>query len=123
MRASLLCLVACASKPAPAWRSEVIPFPLDFAPAIAHRGEEVLQFPPGFFDPKSPARWSYTFVWRLDDAAELTPDALAAELTAYFEGLVKAVDPAAKEPVSVQVAADYTIRAHLEDAFKTHEPI
>src|SRR5438067_9373082 len=103
MRALLLCLVACA-KPA-TWRTEVIPFPLDFAPAIAHRGVEELQFPPGFFDPNSPARWSYTFVWRLDDAAPLAPDALAGELTAYFEGLQKAVDPAAKEPVTVQVAA------------------
>src|SRR5690348_9460867 len=126
MRAALLALAACAPAkwPLPAgWRSEVIPFPLDFAPTLAHRGVEEIRFPPGFFDPASPARWSYVFAWRLDDPAELAPDALAAELTAYFPGLVHAVDPARTEPVSVQVSPQLAITAHLEDAFKTHAPI
>lgn len=107
----------------PGWRTEVIPFPLDFAPALAHRGVEELRFPPGFMDPASPARWSYVFAWRLDDAAALTPDALAGELTVYFDGLVHAVDAKAKEPTKVAVAPDFAVTAHLEDAFKTHEPI
>jgi hypothetical protein len=126
MRALLLALAACApakwSVPA-GWRSEVIPFPLDFAPALAHRGVEEIRFPPGFFDPASPQRWSYVFVWRLEDPAELAPDALAAELTTYFQGLVHAVDPSGTEPVSVQVSPELAITAHLEDAFKTHAPI
>jgi len=42
------------------WRSEVIPFPLDFAPAIHHGGLEDLRFPPGMFDPRSPDYWSYS---------------------------------------------------------------
>ena len=131
----LLALAACAApakptKPAsatwtvpPGWRTEVIPFPLDFAPTLAHRGVEELRFPPGFMDPASPARWSYVFAWRLDDAAALTPDALAGELTAYFDGLVHAVDANAKEPTKVAVTPDFAVTAHLEDAFKTHEPI
>jgi hypothetical protein len=126
MRAVLLALAACAPAkwPVPAgWRSEVIPFPIDFAPTLAHRGVEELRFPPGFFDPASPARWSYAFVWRLEDPAELAPDALAAELTVYFQGLVHAVDPSGTEPITVQVAPDMSIRVHLEDAFKTHAPI
>src|SRR5689334_4549959 len=53
------------------WRAEVIPFPLEFAPALAHRGFEELRFPPGFFDPSAGDYWSYTFVWRSEDAAEL----------------------------------------------------
>ncbi len=127
MRAAILALAtACAPAkwPVPTgWRSEVIPFPLDFASTLAHRGVEEIRFPPGFFDPASPARWSYVFAWRLDDPAELAPDALAAELTTYFRGLVHAVDPSGTEPITVQVSPTFAITAHLEDAFKTHEPI
>jgi hypothetical protein len=35
------------------WRTETIPFPLEFAPSIAHAGVEELRFPPGFLDPES----------------------------------------------------------------------
>ena len=138
MRAALLLLAACAARSTwrvpDGWKKEVIPFPLDFAPSIAHQGNEELRFPPGFFDPASPARWSYAFVWRTKDAAQMAPDALAAELTTYFTGLVHAVHPEGPPPadgvphlgsipVHVEVATDYSIRAHLEDVFKTHEPI
>lgn len=76
--------------PVPAgFRSETIPFPLDFAPSLAHRGVEHLRFAPSFFDPAAPGYWSYAFVWRLDDPAALAPDALAAELTTYFRGLAR----------------------------------
>jgi hypothetical protein len=128
----LLAVAACAApvKPTtatwtvpPGWRTEVIPFPLDFAPTLAHHGVEELRFPPGFMDPASPARWSYVFAWRLDDAAALTPDALAGELTVYFSGLVHAVDANAREPTKVNVAPNFAVTAHLEDAFTTKEPI
>src|SRR5258706_6245682 len=123
VKRALLVLAACSSAPAaptkwpvpPRWRTEVIPFPLDFAPSLAHKGVEEIRFPPGFFDPASPDRWSYAFVWRLDDAADLAPAVLGAELKTYFEGLTKAVDPEGKAPVTVDVGADYAIRAHLAD--------
>jgi hypothetical protein len=35
----------------PGWKSETIPFPLDFAPDIPHRGVEEVRFEPRFFDP------------------------------------------------------------------------
>src|SRR5204863_4826340 len=62
-----------AKKPAPAtvawplppgWRTEMIPFPLDFAPTIQHTGAEVLRFPSGFFEPASGDYWAYAFIWR-----------------------------------------------------------
>jgi hypothetical protein len=41
-----------AAWPVPAeWKSEIIPFPLGFAPGLAHRGLEELRFPPGFNNP------------------------------------------------------------------------
>lgn len=115
------------------WRVEVIPFPLDFAPTIAHRGIEELRFPGGFFDPASPEYWSYAFIWRTDDAAELDAPALAAELTVYFRGLIAAVDD--KRRISkadhatitarAQAAgpARFALTAHVIDAFKTAKPV
>nr|MDQ3297741.1 hypothetical protein [Myxococcota bacterium] len=121
----------------PGWRSEVIPFPLDFAPTLAHRGIEELRFPAGFFDPASPEFWSYAFIWRTDDAAELTAPALAAELTTYFKGLTAAVDDkrrvadtdretiiARAEPAGGQGRpARFALTARTFDAFKTAKPV
>jgi hypothetical protein len=114
------------------WRSEVIPFPLDFAPKLAHRGFEELRFPPGFFDPASGDYWSYAFVWRTEDAATLDAKALGEELTAYFRGLIAAVDAKnkikARETIVTKAAAAaepgrFTLSAHVFDAFKTAKPL
>ena len=145
-------LVACngsASKPAkvepgsavvawpvpPGWRSETIPFPLDFAPTVAHTGAEELRFPKGFLDPASPEFWSYAFTWRTTDEAKLDAAALASELTVYFQGLIAAVDErkqisdadratiiARAEPVAGN-AARFELTAHVIDAFKTAKPV
>jgi hypothetical protein len=69
------------------WKSETIPFPLDFAPTIHHVGVEELRFAPGFFTPAAPGYFSYAFVWWLKAAAPLTAATLAAELNEYYAGL------------------------------------
>lgn len=127
MRAALLALAACAPAtwPVPAgWRAEVIPFPLDFAPALAHRGVEVIRFAPGFFDPAKPGYWSYAFAWRLDD--DVDPTQLGAELTTYFRGLVAAVDVKHRigslEPIVVH-ADGLALTAHVLDAFGDGRPV
>jgi hypothetical protein len=74
------------------WKSETIPFPLDFAPDLPRRGVEELRFAPGFMKPESPEFWSYVFVWRLEDDGPLDAATLAAQLGAYFRGLVTAVN-------------------------------
>lgn len=79
------------------WKSETIPFPLDFAPGISHRGVEELRFAPGMFDPNSGGYWSYAFVWRTEDPATLAAPILQAELTIYFRGLLVAVDEKKKQ--------------------------
>ena len=108
------------------WKSETIPFPLDFAPSVAHRGNEELRFAPGFFDPAAPGYWSYAFAWRTDDAAAMDAAALGAALTAYFRGLIDAVDErheiAGKDQIVARAAADggrFKLEAHVFDAFKT----
>jgi hypothetical protein len=134
MRFALLALVACAhAAPAPAtwrvptgWKSETFPFPLDFAPSIAHTGTEELRFAPGMFDPAAPGYWSYAFTWRTDDAAQLDADHLGAELTAYFAGLIAAVDTKhaiTATDIAVHVDKDFKLTGHIYDAFKTNLPI
>lgn len=113
------------------WRTEVIPFPLDFAKDIAHEGFEDIRFPPKFFEPGSGDYWSYAFRWRTRDAAMLDAAALSDELTRYFRGLVAAVDEkreiAERDAIraSATAAADGTfpLTAHVVDAFTTKQPL
>lgn len=110
------------------FRGETIPFPLEFAPELLHRGVEELRFAPGFFDPAAPGYWAYAFVWRTDDPAALDASALAAELTLYFRGLIAAVDAAlpGKDTITARATpagARLAITAHVLDAFKTKRPV
>ena len=124
------------TRSAPPWevpagfRGETIPFPLEFAPGVVHRGNEELRFAPGFFDPAAAGYWSYAFVWRTDDAAALDAAGIGAELTAYFRGLIDAVDEAkqitdrgAIAVTAVAAGRRVTLTAHVFDAFKTKLPI
>lgn len=115
----------------PGWRAEVIPFPLEFSPWIAHRGREVLRFPPGFFDPAAGDYWSYAFIWRTEDPARMDATTLGAELTAYFSGLIAAVDRQqrvrARDDIAARATPDgpnrFRLAAHVFDAFKTAAPL
>ena len=139
-------LLACSSSPSPrpeaaakpsapwdtpaGFRGETIPFPLDFAPSVAHKGVEELRFEPGFGDASAPGYWAYAFVWRTEDPAELDAAALGAELTTYFRGLIDAVDRDKKitdrDAIAVRATASgarFTLAAHVFDAFKTYQPV
>jgi len=112
------------------FRGETIPFPLDFAPGLAHRGVEELRFAPGFFDPAAAGYWSYAFVWRTEDAAAMDARTVGAELTLYFRGLIAAVDQAKqiadRDAIVVTAAARgarVALAAHVFDAFKTKQPL
>lgn len=128
---------ATATAPVPTWavpdgwKHETIPFPLDFAPRLAHRGVEELRFPPDFLAAGAANRWSYTFVWRLDDPAPLDAAHLANELTAYFQGLLIAVDGdrhRIHDPFAIRVSAApdrdrVALTAYLLDTFGDATPI
>jgi hypothetical protein len=74
------------------WQAETIPFPLEFAPELAHRGQEELRFMGGFVDPDSPRHWPYALAWWLEDEPPTNEAGLADEHAAYFRGLCTAVD-------------------------------
>lgn len=126
------------SWPVPAgWRKETIPFPLEFAPDLPHKGVEELRFGPGFSRPKEPDFWSYDFVWRLDDDAPVDEKTLADELTRYFRGLNMAVGgkkygfDAARFKATISgvpatagtTSAAFRGRVESYDAFATGKPI
>jgi hypothetical protein len=74
------------------WKTETIPFPLDFAPSLSYRGTEELRFAPGFFKQGAEGFWSYAFVWYLEGDVPFTAAVLAQNLETYFNGLAKAVE-------------------------------
>jgi hypothetical protein len=108
------------------WKSETIPFPLDFAPSLPYRGVEELRFAPHFFDPKAETYFSYSFAWLLDgapDAQSFSAEHLAQDLAVYFKGLAHAVDAARFDPhahdARLEIANDghYRGRVTTVDAF------
>ncbi len=96
--ASVAAVLLLAASPPPAphlpvpegWRTEVIPFPLDFAHSF--RGVEHLRFAPGFMKADSENSWSYVFVWVVERGPAFTRERLTADLTTYFDGLARAVE-------------------------------
>jgi hypothetical protein len=69
-------------------------------------------------------------VWRLDDEAVLDADQLAAELTAYFRGLLIAVDgdkgrvtPDAIVARAESAGDHFAVSAHVIDTFRSAQPL
>ena len=73
----------------PGWQSELIVFPIDFAPAIKYRGFEDLRFAPGCWDRNSAEKWAYTFAWHLQDQIVFNEDILKKDLETYYSGLTQ----------------------------------
>lgn len=73
------------------WNSEIISFPLSFAPEIQLEGFEDIRFAPGWSDPSSGQFWTYHFTWVLEKPIELDASYLERTLTIYFDGLAKTV--------------------------------
>ena len=96
---SLFCLFAKlqAQKPesgliAPEnWRSEILTFPLGFAPDINLNGYEDVLFAPGWNKKESQQFWMYHFTWFLDTKAPMTVEFMEKSMKSYYEGLAKAV--------------------------------
>jgi len=70
------------------WQSEIIPFPLGFAPGIGFVGFEDLRFAPGWNNPGSQEFWAYTFAWYVEKDSAMTENKLDAYFTMYYDGLM-----------------------------------
>ncbi len=122
----------------PGWKSETLPFPLEFAPEIKHRGVEELRFMPGMFKPGEPGWWSYGFVWWVREREFQSHESLEGELQDYFRGLLtavgkekgRAIDPAkitvALHPLRMKEVDGWrpmTGEASVVDAFNDGKPL
>lgn len=70
------------------WKSEIIPFPLGFAPSIDFVGFEDLRFSPGWSDTTSQEFWAYTFVWYIEKDSAMTEGKLTEAFNSYYDGLM-----------------------------------
>lgn len=82
------------------WRTETIPFPLEFAPGLPYRGVEELRFPNAFLTPEADWYFSYAFVWHVAAPGVASTDALESDLVAYFRGLAVAVGGAERADIA-----------------------
>lgn len=115
LAASMRCAMAAPSPVLPftwalpdGFRHETLSFPLDFAPQIHHVGVEELRFTPGFQDSNAPDFFTYAFIWFISDD-KLGAGTLQRDLTAYFDGLLRAVAAEAHEsapPVKTRVQVE-----------------
>lgn len=73
------------------WRTETIPFPLDFAPSLAYKGVEEIRFGPEFGKPDKLGYFTYAFVWVIEADDVPSAEQLAQDLKVYFDGLMTEV--------------------------------
>jgi len=73
------------------WNSEIIAFPLSFAPEIDLEGFEDIRFAPGWADPGSEEFWTYHFSWFVEDKGPMTEAKLSETFALYYDGLAKLV--------------------------------
>ena len=73
------------------WRSEIINFPLDFAPSLKYKGRLELLFSPGMFKDESEEFLSYGFIWAIEGSDVPTPEQLEQDLKTYYYGLQSVV--------------------------------
>lgn len=71
------------------WQSEIITFPLGFAPSIHFDGFEDLRFSPGWSDSTNQNFWTYTFVWYIEKDSSMTESKLTEAFTSYYDGLME----------------------------------
>lgn len=121
--------------PLPDWRTERIPFPLDFAPTLAYTGYEELRFSPDFGKPDRPLFFTYGFLWVIPESIALERGAVERDLKVYFDGLMKSVAESKKlaAPVDTRVTlADpppgpdgikWVAAIETFDAFFTRKPL
>ena len=71
------------------WGIERFLLPASFAPQIPYKGVEDIRFTPGWGNVKSEEYWTYAFLWWLDESPQTDATIVAANLKAYYTGLVE----------------------------------
>ena len=70
------------------WSTEIISFPIEFAPSINYHGVEDLRFTAGWGNVQTDEYWTYAFLWWLQGTPEFNETIVGDNLKAYYTGLV-----------------------------------
>lgn len=73
------------------WRSELLKFPISFAPELDYVGYEDVRFAKGWSKKDSEEFWAYMFAWYIEEDPELTPEKIASDMEAYYDGLMQLI--------------------------------
>jgi len=73
------------------WKSEIIDFPLKFAPSLPYTGVEYVRFAPNWGLKDASNYFSYVFLWEIDQNPELSSTKLESEMEEYFNGLMNLI--------------------------------
>ena len=108
------------------WKTEIIPFPLEYAPEITYSGKEELVFMPGMYKSESEDFFSFAFSWEIDSPTEqLNISQIKNDLIAYYVGLNKAVAKEDSAVVDVNLIPErdgkwqYSGSIHWQEPFVT----
>lgn len=108
-------------------KTEVIPFPIEFAPEITLNGVEELVFLKGMYKPEEEDFFSYAFSWthKIKNNESFSRDQLQKLVTAYYKGLYKAVSGGKEHEPTItleQQKGKYTGRIKWIEPFVTKQP-
>jgi hypothetical protein len=89
------------------WSTEIMAFPIGFAPKIPFTGEAHLRYAPAWDKPGSDDLWTYAFIWWINDDAVISQPAIESYLWEYYNGVVsnnvisRQIDPTRMVPILV----------------------
>lgn len=74
------------------WLTEIIKFPINFAPEIKYEGYEDLRFAKKWRDQTHEDFWCYMFAWHINSHEKQSVDILETNIKLYYDGLMAAVN-------------------------------
>ncbi len=92
------------------WTIERFLIPISFAPQILYKGVEDIRFTPGWSNVKSDEYWTYAFLWYLDGSPKVDAKIIAANLKAYYTGLIEINREGYKVPVEKLIPVRTTFK-------------
>lgn len=81
------------------WASEIIQFPIDWAPGLTLQGFEELRFAPEWDQQKSVQFWSLVLAWSVQTNQALSTTKITDNMEHYFDGLMQPNDFSIKIPI------------------------
>jgi hypothetical protein len=92
------------------WGIERFLIPISFAPQILYKGVEDIRFTPNWAKVASDEYWTYAFLWYLDGSPTTDAEIVAANLKAYYTGLIEVNREGFKVPVDKVIPVQTSFR-------------